>query len=416
VLSDLRSIDDLDISSLSKEVELVTGHNDLADAELVVASPGVPPTARPLIEAARGGLPIWSEPELAYRLMPDHVRLLAITGTDGKSTVTTMLGHIERMAGRTRAGRRPVWEGGNLGVPFCQGVLDGLLDRPEARAVVEVSCFQLLHIAEFRPHVAALLNVAEDHLDVHGDIESYAQAKARIFENMRAPDDIAVYRVDDARCAAAVDASAAKQVPFALTPQVLAFWAARPDPLPALGTHNILNAEAAVLMAEADGIDREDAADALATYRPLPHRLELIVDDPDTGIRWINDSKATNAHAAAAGLRSLAADAASRGGGLILLAGGVDKGLSLAPLVAAAREAGVRHAVAYGAIRERLAITLNGPLSSVREVETLEDAVDIARQVALRGDTVVLAPACSSFDQFKGYGERGETFRNLVTS
>lgn len=411
VLSDLRGIDDLDISSLSKEVELVTGHNDLADAQLVVTSPGVPPAASPLREAARLKLPVWSEPELAYRLMPDHVRLLAITGTDGKSTVTTMLGHIERTARGTRGrlGRRPVWEGGNLGTPFCQAILDGALDRPDARAVVEISCFQLLFVDEFRPHVAALLNVAEDHLDVHGDIEAYALAKARIFENMRGPEDVAVYRADDRRCAAAVDASAARQVPFALTPQVLEFWARYE--LPVLGAHNILNAEAATLMAEADGIDREAAAEALATYRPLAHRLELVADDPVDGVRWINDSKATNPHAAATGLRSLAG---SRAGGLILLAGGVDKGLSLAPLVAAAREAGVRHAIVYGAIAERLAVTLSGPLPSVRAVQTLAEAVDAARRLAERGDTVVLAPACSSFDQFESYAQRGETFRALV--
>ncbi len=411
VLSDLRSIDDLDVSSLSKEVELVTGKNDLADADLVVASPGVPPTARPLREAAREGLPVWSEPELAYRLMPDTARLLAITGTDGKSTVTTMLAHIERTAhgAGLKTGRRPVWEGGNLGTPFCEAVLNGALARPEARAVVEISCFQLLHIVEFRPHVASLLNIAEDHLDVHGDIESYAAAKARIFSNMRGPDDVAVYRADDARCAAAVDASAARQVPFALTPEVLRFWA--DYTLPALGTHNILNAEAATLMAEADGIDREAAARALATYRPLPHRLELVSQAPASGVRWINDSKATNPHADATGLRSLASDA---GGRLILLAGGVDKGLSLGPLVAGAREAQVRHAIAYGAIADRLATALTGPLPSVQQVTTLDEAVDLARKLAERGDTVVLAPACSSFDQFDNYAQRGETFRTLV--
>lgn len=411
VLSDLRAIDDLDVEALSKEVELVTGHNDLADAGLVVTSPGVPPTASPLRQAKNLGLPVWSEIELAYRLMPDHARLLAITGTDGKSTVTTMLAHIQSTSRGTRGplGRRPVWVGGNLGTPFCQAVLDGALDRDEARAVVEISCFQLLFIEQFRPHVASLLNIAEDHLDIHGDLDSYAAAKGRIFENMKGPDDVAVYRADDARCAKAVDASAARQIPFALTPEVLRFWSGHP--LPVLGAHNVLNAEAATLMAEADGIGREAAAEALATYRPLSHRLELIVDDPATGVRWINDSKATNPHAAATGLRSLSADA---GGRLILLAGGVDKGLSLGPLVGGAREAGVRHAIIFGAIGERLATTLTGPLPSVRQVTTLQEAVALARDLAERGDTVVLSPACSSFDQFDSYAHRGETFRSLV--
>ena len=407
VLSDLRGLDDLDVSSLSKEVELVTGRNDLADADLVVTSPGIPPSAQPLVEAEKRHLPIWSEPELAFRLMPEHVRLLAITGTDGKSTVTTMLGHIERSA--TGIGRRrPVWEGGNLGTPFCQAVLDGLLVRPEARAVVEISCFQLLYVDTFRPHVAALLNIAEDHLDVHGDMEAYTAAKARVFENMRGPDDVAVYRTADVRCAEAVDASAARQVPFALTPEVRAFWSDPAHRLPVLGLHNMLNAEAATLMAEADGIPRNVSAEALKTYRPLPHRLEVVIDDPTSGVRWINDSKATNPHAAATGLSSLAP------GPVVLLAGGVDKGLPLGALVAAARGSGVRHAIAYGAIAERLAACLDGPVAEVSRTETLEQAVDRARSLAQRGDTVLLAPACSSFDQFTSYAARGDAFKALV--
>lgn len=430
VLSDLRSADQLDVASLSAQVEVVGGRNDLADADLVVTSPGVPPGAPPLAEAAARGIPIWSEPELAFRLLPPGTRVLAITGTDGKSTVTTMLGHIERTAAPDA---RPVWEGGNLGTPLCQAVLDGALrpaaDGTPARAVVEMSCFQLLHVHAFRPRVAALLNIAEDHLDVHGDLDGYAAAKARVFENLRGPDDTAVYRADDRRCAAAAAAAADRSapdpprlVPFGPTPEVLAFWASRAlDParaLPMIGVHNVLNAEAATRMAQADGIDRLAAADALAGYRPLRHRLEVVLDDPVTGVRWIDDSKATNPHAAAAVLRALATDPVrppATSASVLLLAGGVDKGLPLARLVAAAREAGVRQAWCYGAIRERLSAALTGAVAAVHTVGTLAEAVEGARAAGERGDVVVLAPACSSFDQFSGYADRGDAFRRLVT-
>ncbi len=404
------------LAEVDPRVEVVCGRNDLGDAELVVPSPGVPPSAPPLVEATARGLPIWSEPELACAL--SDVPVLAVTGTDGKSTVTVLLGHLERAAGRE------VWVGGNLGTPLCAGLLAG---EVRGRVVLEVSCFQLLYVHAFRPRVALHLNVAEDHLDVHGTLDEYAAAKARVFDNQR-QGDTAVYNADDPRCVPPAEAAAARgahAVPFRLAGGGPGAWTVaggalgrleaggEPRPLlpraelPLVGDHNVANALAAAAAADADGVPWEVLADGLRTFSPLSHRLEPLGEVG--GVEWVNDSKATNPHAAAAGLVALG------DGPVLLLCGGVDKGLDLAPLVDAARGR-VRAALVFGEITERLAAALRPAIPRVETVPDLSAAVGRARSLAGPGDTVLLGPACSSFDQFVGYAARGEAFRELVAA
>ena len=405
------------LGDVDPRVGVVCGRNDLGDATLVVASPGVPPGSPVLRQAAAAGLPVWSEPELAFRLCPGPV--LAITGTDGKSTVTVLLGHLLREAGRE------TWVGGNLGTPLCAGLLRGEVGR-QTRVVLEVSCFQLLFVHRFRARVAVLLNVAEDHLDVHGSLDDYAAAKARVFER-QAEGDTAVYNAEDGRCAAPARAAAVARgvtpVPFGLHGPQPTGWSVhdgslcRADAggspravlpraaLPLIGDHNVANALAAAAAAWADGADEGAIARGLRSFSPLPHRVEQVVTRD--GVRWVDDSKATNAHAAAAGLVALGA------GPVVLLAGGVDKGLDLAPLVEAAAGR-VRAAFVFGEIRARMAEALALSVPSVEVVEDLAAAVAGARRAAGTGDTVLLGPACSSFDQFSGYAERGRAFQRLA--
>jgi len=415
VLSDTRAEPDLAtaLSDVDPRVEVVCGENDLRDATLVVASPGVPPGAPPLAEAAARGLPIWSEPELAFRLCPAPV--VAVTGTDGKSTVTVMLGHLLSEAGRD------VWVGGNLGTPLCAGLRREEIG-PETTVVLEVSCFQLLHVHRFRPRVALLLNVAEDHLDVHGDLEAYAAAKARVFEN-QGEGDTAIYNAADHRCAPPALVAAERGVTAVSFAGGEADWCLADgvlcrgdatgqtqsvlprEELPLLGQHNVLNALAASAAAWAEGLSVEDIASGLRSFVALPHRVELVTER--AGVRWVDDSKATNPHAAAAGLVALG------DGPVVLLAGGVDKGLDLGPLVEAARGR-VRSALVFGAIRERMAAALRDAVPQVEVLPDLAASVSRARALARPGATVLLGPACSSFDQFSGYAERGRLFQELA--
>jgi UDP-N-acetylmuramoylalanine--D-glutamate ligase len=292
--------------------------------------------------------------------------------------------------------------------------------------VLEISCFQLRHVLRLRPRVAALLNVAEDHLDVHGTLADYAAAKARVFER-QGPGDTAVHAADQALCAGpaqAAGARGARAVAFRSGPPPAGGWGlvggslahdvdGRSETLIALselplpGDHNVANALAVAAMATAHGVDAASIAAALRTFVGLPHRIELVAEAQ--GVRWINDSKATNPHAAAAGLRSMGAAP------VLLLCGGVDKGLSLAPLIEAA-EGRVRLALVFGQISDRMASALAPAAERVEQVPDLAAAVTRARTEARPGDAVLLGPACSSFDQFTSYGARGEAFRELVRS
>jgi UDP-N-acetylmuramoylalanine--D-glutamate ligase len=351
------------------------------DVDLLVKSPGVPSEA-PLVAAARRrGLTVWSEVELGSRLLPNPV--LGVTGTNGKTTTSELLGAI------FRAAERPVAVAGNVGRPLTG--LDGAL-ADGAWIVCELSSFQLEDLVSFRPRVAVLLNLTPDHLDRHGDLDAYRAAKLRIFENQLA-DDVAVVP----RGFETVPGEA-RRVEFAAD-----------DPLPAQprlpGEHNRENAAAATAAARAAGIAEPAIAEGLRTFAGVPHRLELVRELD--GVRWINDSKATNPEAAERALGAYPP-------GLRVILGGSRKQTPFGGLARGAAQAGVSCAYLIGESADEIAEALAAEGVRFRHSRDLESAVRDAREDAEPGDVVLLSPACASYDQFRDFEERGERFREIV--
>jgi UDP-N-acetylmuramoylalanine--D-glutamate ligase len=378
----------------------------LAGIELVVPSPGVPCAAPILATAVRRGVPVWSEIELAFRLL--DCPLLAVTGTNGKSTVTTLVG-----LALARAGCR-TFTGGNLGTPLISAVAQA----PEI-AVVEVSSFQLEWVERFRPRVGCLLNVTPDHLDRHESFAEYRDAKARLFA-CQETSDFAVVNRDDPEAWRVAGGLRGRVVSFGAAPVACGAFAGEgcvvlrlPDaaeeryPLGRSrlrGAFNVENVLAAVTVARLAGAPPAAVQSAIDDIEPLPHRRTLVAERH--GVVWIDDSKATNVGAAA---RSIA----SVDGRVVLLAGGVDKGGSYTPLADAAAER-VRLALVFGAARDAIARALADRGVPVERVGSLDEAVVRAASAAVAGDTVLLAPACASFDMFVDYADRGRAFRTAV--
>ena len=358
------------------EVHFGTEEENLLDAvETVIKSPGVPAEA-PLVAAARSrGIPIWSELELGSRLLPNPI--LGVTGTNGKTTTSELLGV---MLGAPVAG--------NVGRALTD--LDGKVE-PEAWIVCEVSSFQLEDVHEFRPRVAVLLNLEPDHLDRHGSLEAYRDAKLRIFEN-QGDGDIAVVPIgfgDIPGNAARVEFEPSDSLP------------AEPK-IP--GAHNRENAAAATAAARAVGIDETRIAEALETFPGVAHRLELVAESG--GVRYVNDSKATNTGAARRALTAYDAP-------LHVILGGRGKGESYSELALdLARQA--RRTYLVGEAANDLAVALE--LAGVQHEQSgdLETAVRSAAKKARPGEIVLLSPACASYDQFRDFEERGDAFRRIV--
>lgn len=372
------------------------------EVDLVVPSPGVPRGAPVLAAAVARGVEVQSEIEVAARLL--DCPIVAITGTNGKSTTTSLVG-----LALTGSGRR-TFTGGNLGTPLVEAVEA----RPEI-AVAEVSTFQLEWVERFRPQVAALLNITPDHLDRHAGYDEYRDLKRRVFAAQTAA-DVAILNRDDADTWATAPALRARLVSFGRDEVGQGTFVRdgaviRRDEhdaeerydlarTPLVGRHNVENILAAVAIARAAGATPAAVQGAIDGITPLPHRLALVATR--AGVRWFDDSKATNVGAAVRSLESFDEP-------VVLVAGGVDKGGDLAPLVTASRGK-VRVALLLGEARDRIGAALRAGGVPVEMVPTLPAAVEAAARVAQAGDVVLLAPACSSFDMFASYAERGRTF------
>ncbi len=399
----------LDAAPVLPGVEVRLGDDGAALVEgvdLVVPSPGVPRAALALAAAVRRGVPVWSEIELAARLLTCPI--VAITGTNGKSTTTTLVG-----LALARAGRR-TFTGGNLGTPL----ISALAQTPDV-AVAEVSSFQLEWVERFRPAVGCLLNVTPDHLDRHPTFADYRDTKARLFA-AQAASDVAVINREDPEAWRVGAGVRARVVSFGTAPAAAGAFAGEGGVvlrLPELGeeyyplartalvgAHNLENILAAVTVARLAGAAPAAVQAAIDTCGPLPHRLARIAER--CGVAWYDDSKATNVGAAARSLDSFA-------GPVILLAGGVDKGGGYDLLVRHATGK-VRLAIVFGAACERIAAALAPAGVPVERAASLDDAVRVAAAVAAPGDTVLLAPACASFDMFTDYAARGRAFRAAV--
>ena len=391
------------LESLGSEIELQVGRPfpELERFDLVVPSPGIP-AARFAGRARRA----WGDIELCFRAL--SVPVVAVTGTNGKSTVVRLIEAMARSAGlRARAA-------GNLGIPALE-----LVGQPLDLAILEVSSFQLESVEAFRPRVALLLNITPDHLDRHGDLEGYRAAKARIFARQGAG-DTAIVNGDDPLTATIPVPDGVERLEFRRRHAVAAgAWLdgdsavvrrARREQRVRLGGAGALiqqddNLLASLLALASLDVDLEAAAGALAGFEALPHRCELVAEI--AGVRFVDDSKATNVGAAARSLAALP-------GGVLWIAGGRHKGADLAPLAAIATGR-VRCALLIG----EAASTFENALAASIPCEVvgqLAKAVVRAAELARPGDVVLLAPACSSFDQFQSFEDRGRQFQSAVAA
>jgi UDP-N-acetylmuramoylalanine--D-glutamate ligase len=394
VLADRRS----DAGEAPAGVEALPGRDDpelLAGADLLVKSPGVPEEAEIVRAARSAGIPVWAEVELAYRLLEERNPIVGITGTNGKTTTTLLTAAMLERGGVACA------SAGNVGTALS--TFAGRIE-PGRTIVCELSSFQLEGVEQFRADIGVLLNLTPDHLDRHGSFEPYAAAKLRLFERQRER-DLAVLCVDDAYVAALGDADVPGEgrrlrVSGAdLGPFEEAFAASR-----LRGPHNRANTACALAVVRELGAGEAGAADALRDFAAPAHRLEEVREL--RGVRYVNDSKATNVEATLQALASFDAP-------LHVILGGSLKGSDFAPLAPAlARAASAVYLIgeAAPALRRDLA----GSDLELVDCGTLARAVAIAASVTVEGDVVLLSPACASYDQFRDYEQRGERFRSLV--
>jgi len=380
------------------------------NTDLVIISPGVPLTISPAQAALREGISLWSELELAFRLAP--APFLAVTGTNGKTTTTALLGQVLRDAGCQ------VVVGGNIGVPLI-GEVGGLTS--EHLVVAEVSSFQLERIEKFRPLVSIILNLTPDHIDRHGTFEGYVRAKARILEN-QGSGDYAILNWDDEGVRRLAGGTGAKVVYFSQKQEleegvwlrdseVVVRWRGVErtvcdwGDIYLKGAHNLENAMAATAAATVLGVDCQSIRNTLNTFRGVAHRLEFV--DRIGEVDYINDSKGTNPDAAIKALDSFDRP-------IVLIAGGKDKGSDFAEFARKAREkAKAVVLVGQAAPKIRQAMEESG-VGNIHQVQTFPDAVRQAGRLAGPGDVVLLSPACASWDMFNNFEERGDLFKGLV--
>jgi UDP-N-acetylmuramoylalanine--D-glutamate ligase len=385
------------------------GHHEqtFLQQDLILPSPGVSMDA-PLLRAARGqGITIWSEIELAYRFF--HGRLIGITGSNGKTTTTSLIEHILKTAGF------PTILAGNIGTPLISCVARM---TENTITVVELSSFQLEPIAMFRPNISVFLNLTPDHLDRHHTMESYGAAKARIFEN-QTPEDAAVLNADDPAT-----------VPYAPTvPRV--YWFSRKQraaqgaflrgeeivfrqdgkeeavlkrgEIPLVGAHNLENVLAAVAATRLAGADVAAIAKGVRSFAGVEHRLEFVAEI--SGVRYYNDSKATNVDATLKALDAFP-------GRVLIILGGKDKDSDYTLLQEPLRHKAIL-ALLIGSAAGKIEKQIAGSVA-IERADTLDRAVETASHAARPGDVVLLAPACASFDQFQNYEHRGRVFKDLV--
>lgn len=413
------------------------------ETDLVVPSPGVPRYANVLTQAVENDIPVYSEIEVAYRLAVAPI--LAVTGTNGKTTTVALVGAICREAGLQ------TWVAGNIAedagkrLPLIQAAVEAPTDGV---IVAEISSFQLEWVSQFRPKVAAWLNLTPDHLDRHKDMEEYARAKANIFA-AQTEDDYAVYNLQDPLVrdgvtqrksltapplASSMNTGRGKRVPFALGGPITdgvyesrgslhaAQFRGQPFPklkenvrlvnrneLVILGAHNVANACAAAAIALCFGIPVEPIRTALRSFRGVAHRMEFVRER--NGVRYLNNSMCTNPAAVSASVSAIETP-------LVAIAGGVHKGGDLSDMAKALAK-GARHVVLIGQSAPEIAVALHAAglaNTSIETATTLPDAVLRASKVAQAGETVMLVPGCASFDMFTNFEQRGQVFRDAVNA
>jgi UDP-N-acetylmuramoylalanine--D-glutamate ligase len=415
-VSDLRSAEQLakEIPALIEEGIMVEagGHGLLTfrRQDLIVVSPGVPLDTPELAQVRHFGLPVIGELELAARFLKG--KMLAVTGSNGKTTTTTLLGEILEAGGLTTL------VGGNIGVPVVSLIVQS---TDESWSVLEVSSFQLESTVEFHPAIAVILNITPDHLDRHGSFENYAAAKERIFATQTAEDSL-VLNADNTRTAKSAARSAARVYWFSVEhPVSKGAWLEQgwvvyrsaldaatekvmpSRAIPLKGAHNIENVLAAVVAARLAGVPAEVIRRAVESFQAVEHRLEYVATR--NGVEFYNDSKATNVDATAKAIEAFS-------GGVHLILGGKDKNSDYRELADLLRER-VSAVYTIGAAASKIESHLRGVVA-IHSCETLEKAIPVAAAAARPGEVVLLAPACSSFDQFENFEHRGRVFKKIV--
>ena len=397
------------LEGVGVEVFLDTdGVAQLEGTRTVVKSPGVPREAGVIAAALERGIEVVGEMELAWRALPN--RFVAVTGTNGKTTTAELIGHLYRGAAE------PVAVAGNVGTALSE--LVGEVDR-QSTVVCECSSFQLEDTVAFSPECAVFLNLAPDHLDRHEDLEAYLAAKLRIFAG-QGNNDVAVYNADDPFLANTDLGGCARRIAFCrgagpdcevAVAEGTIFYDGEPllpvAELGLFGEHNVANAMAAAVAALAMGIDREAVREGLRSFAGVPHRLEQVAENG--GVRFVNDSKATNVASASVGIRAFE-------GGVHAILGGSEKDEPFTPLIDPLRER-ARACYLIGATAERMARELAPVVEAGVELhrcDDLEDAVRRAATAAGSGEVVLLSPACASFDAFDNFERRGDRFREIV--
>ena len=385
------------------------GHSDviLHGQQLIIPSPGVPADAPLLLSARELKIPVWSEIELAYRFL--NGKLIGITGSNGKTTTTTLVDHILRHAGF------PTKLAGNIGTPLIAQVGE---TTDSTITVAELSSFQLELIETFRPDISVLLNLTPDHLDRHKTFAAYAAAKARIFAN-QTKDDFAVLNADDSASAAFAPSRSRVlwfsrkktvvpgayvrdgRIVFAHHGEEELVLAVNQIPLP--GAHNLENVLAAVVATRLAGVRPAQIEASIKSFSGVEHRIEFVAEI--NGVRYYNDSKATNVDATLKALEAFP-------GRIIVILGGKDKDSDYTQLRSTLQEKAIL-ALLIGAAAEKIEYQIDGSVA-IKCAATVEHAVEFAAQAAHAGDIVLLAPACASFDQFQNYEHRGRVFKDLV--
>ena len=386
------------------------GERTFRDQDLIIVSPGVPSDQPQLLHARSLGIPVIGEVELAFRFLKG--RVLAITGSNGKTTTTTLVGEILAKSGKKTL------VGGNIGTPVISLAAQS---TPDSMVVLEVSSFQLESIEQFCPWIAAILNITPDHLDRHHTFQAYVDAKARMFENQGSK-DFAILNADDPTCVALKDKvkgtllwfsrkqriengafCVGDQIMFCQKGQEQAVLS-RSD-IQLKGEHNLENVLAAVAMTMVAGCTPQEVRQGVMEFRAVEHRLELVATI--NGVTFYNDSKATNVDATVKALESFPSN-------IHIILGGKDKGSDYSLLNPLLRER-VKRVYLIGAASDKIAAQVQNSTAIVRS-GTLERAVRQAFEAAVSGDVVLLAPACASFDQFENYEHRGRVFKGLVQS
>ena len=399
------------IKRLSKGVSLKLGGHDsvnINEIDLTIISPGVPWDSPFLNKLRRKGIRIMSEVEFAFQQL--QAPFIAITGTNGKTTTTTLTGEMLKRGGKK------VFVGGNIGNPLCEEVLNG---GKSELVLSEISTFQMEGSETFKPYISAILNITPDHLDRHESMDEYIELKKRVFINQD-ENDYMILNLDDEIAAGFSTEVRGKKVFFSRLKEVENGAFVREDKiifkndgreetvcslkdLKLIGVHNIENTLASVAISGICGISGKIMRDVISEFKGIKHRMELVREI--RGIRFINDSKGTNVGATVKSLQSFNEP-------IILIAGGKDKGSDYLPLKGLIEDR-VKFLILIGDAKKKIAKNLNGFKNRI-EADTLENAVKEGYKRAKSGDIVLLSPACASFDMFRDYEDRGEQFEEIV--